>query len=106
MLDDDGRSLGHPYFHSATPQQYEVAGSYADPNAPFSDHAFEWAHSLSEVLTALMGAGMTILEFREYPYSPYGCFPFLEESEPGRWTVRGARVELPVVFSLHAGKGR
>jgi len=104
MLDDDGRRLRHPYFHKSIPEAYEVEGSYANPEARFSHRAYEWAHSLSDVVSALLGAGLRLEELREYPFSPYGCFPFLEESEEGRWQVRGAEVELPLVFSLHATK--
>lgn len=106
MLDDDGERLRHPYFHGTAPEAYEVQGSYADPEARFTHRAFEWAHSLSEVVSALLEAGLTLRDFREYPFSPYGCFPFLEESEPGRWEVRGAEVELPLVFSVHAVNDR
>jgi hypothetical protein len=103
MLGDDGR-FAHPYFHSATPERQEVTGSYADPGAAFSHTSFEWAHSLSDVFTALTSAGLAIGEFREYPYSPFGCYPFLHETAPGRWTVRGCPVDVPLVFSVHATK--
>jgi SAM-dependent methyltransferase len=87
MLDEDGRTFRHPY---------------ADPEAPFSHASFEWSHSLSGVLRALMDAGLTIREFREYPYSPHGCYPYLEEYEAGRWRVRDQAVDLPLTFSLRA----
>ena len=102
MLADDGRTLVHPYFHSERPQEYAVDGSYADPDAEFSHASFEWSHSLSDVQRALRDAGLTIRDFREYPYSPYGCYPYLEQYEPDRWRVRDAAVELPVMFSVHA----
>ncbi len=104
MLDDEGLRLTEPYFRPSEPSEYRVEGSYADPKAPFCHRAFEWAHSLSEVQMSLLDRGMGIRGFREYAFSPFGCFPFLEESEPGRWTVRGAETDLPLVFSLHAEK--
>ena len=104
MLDDDGRGLRYPYFHTARPERYEIEGSYAEPEAEFRHDAFEWAHSLEDVLMALIGAGLSIREFREYAFSPHGCFPYLEESEPGRWKVRGAREDLPLVFRVRASK--
>jgi SAM-dependent methyltransferase len=102
MLDDDGRTLRHPYFGSSRPGEYQVRGSYADPDAPFSHAAYEWSHGLAEIQMSLINAGLAIREFREYPYSPHGCYPYLEEYEPGRWRVRDAVVELPLTFSLHA----
>lgn len=104
MLDDDGHTLKHPYFHSARPTEYRVEGSYADRTAPFEHAAYEWAHSLSDVHTALTEAGLVVRALREYPYSPYGCFDFLEETQPGRWTVRGSEVDIPLVFAVHATK--
>jgi SAM-dependent methyltransferase len=104
MLSDDGRTLQLPYFHTREPERYQVRGSYADPAAPFEHEAREWSHSLSEVIEALLAAGLTIRSFREYPYSPHGCYPFLEESAPDRWTVRGAPVPLPLTFSVAADR--
>ncbi len=37
-----------------------------------------WAHSLSEVMNALISAGLSIEHFNEYPYSRYKCFDNLE----------------------------
>jgi SAM-dependent methyltransferase len=102
MLDDDGHTMRHPYFPSPKPSQYDVKGSYADPGAVFSHASFEWSHSLAEVQMALIDAGLTIREFREYPYSPYGCYPYLEEQAQGRWRIRNSTVELPLIFSIHA----
>lgn len=102
MLDDDGKLLMHPYFHDAEPMRYELEGSYADPDASFTHAAFEWAHSMSDIQMALIRAGLEVRSFREYPFSPYGCFPYLEEESPGRWKVRGAEVDVPLVFWIHA----
>lgn len=103
VLDDDG-SLEHPYFHSPVPGEYHVTGSYADRSAPIEHVAYEWSHSLADVHGALTRAGLTVRALREFPYSPYGCFDYLEETEPGRWKVRGVRAELPLVFALEATK--
>jgi SAM-dependent methyltransferase len=104
MLDDEGRALLYPYFHARQPDRYEVEGSYAQPDAEYRHDAYEWAHSLEDVLMALVGAGLSIREFREYAYSPYGCFPYLEETEPGRWKIRDSRQDLPLVFRVQATK--
>ena len=103
MLGND-RELAYPYFHSATPLRQDVKGSYADPEAAFFHTSFEWAHTLSDLFTALTSAGLTMRHFREYPYSPFGCFPCLEERSAGRWIVRASPVDVPLVFSVHATK--
>lgn len=104
MLDDDGRTLRHPYFHSAAPEKYSTRGSYADPDAPLEHDAYEWAHSLADVFTALLGAGLVVRGFREYAYSPYGCFDYLEQVAEDQWKVRGAETDLPLIYSIHATK--
>jgi hypothetical protein len=103
MLDDDGQ-ISHPYFRTTTPERYSTQGSYAEPESTLSGTAFEWSYSLADPFAALSGAGLTIRDFREYPYSPYGCLAFLEEVSPRRWKVRGAKVDVPLVFSLRATK--
>jgi hypothetical protein len=95
---------GHTWKWTSTSERQKATGSYADTGAAFSHTFFEWAHSLSDVFTALTSAGLAIGEFREYPYSPFGCYPFLHETAPGRCTVRGCPVDVPLVFSVHATK--
>ncbi|MFW6085042.1 MAG: class I SAM-dependent methyltransferase [Gemmatimonadota bacterium] len=105
MLDEEGR-IRHPYFRSDVPDRYELQGSYADREAPVEHEAFEWAFSLSDVHTALVGAGLTIRRMREYPFSPFGCYDFLEQTGPDRWEVRGSEVDEPLVFALEAAPDR
>ena len=106
MLDDDGRTLRYPYFRAPEPGRYEIRGSYAEPGADFHHESFEWAHGLEEVVMSLIDAGLALRELREYDYSPHGCYPYLEERESGRWTVRGAAERLPLVFRVLASRAR
>jgi SAM-dependent methyltransferase len=102
MLDDDGRTLRHPYFRSTEPIRYELQGSYAEPVAEQRHAAYEWSFSLADVHSALTGAGLVIRDFREYPFSPFGCWPYLEQRAPDHWTVRDSAVDLPLTFSMRA----
>jgi SAM-dependent methyltransferase len=101
MLDDEGRRLVNPYFHETDPRRYEGQGSYAAPSTTTRE-SFEWPHSLGDVIDSLLEAGLTLRSFREFPFSPYGCWPYLEEREPGRWYVRGSGPDLPLTFSICA----
>jgi hypothetical protein len=38
----------------------------------------------------------------EFPYSTYGCFPFTEETEPGKYMLKGRPNTMPFLFSLRA----
>jgi hypothetical protein len=100
--DSSGRSLQRPYFHRTEPGRFDVRGSYADPAAEFEGVSFEWTHSLSDVVNALVSAGLTLQKLNEFPYTPHPCFPFLEEREPRRWFVRAPGPDVPLVFSVRA----
>src|SRR5688572_4452088 len=104
MLGDDGKSIVRPYFASHEPVRSRLRGSYAEPEAPFEHDSYEWPHSLSETLGALLAAGLRITSFTEYPYSPHNCFPFLEEIGPDQWAVRGRAVDFPLTFAVTAVK--
>jgi SAM-dependent methyltransferase len=104
MLGDDARTMVLPYFAADEPARYRVRGSYADPAAPFEHDSYEWAHSLSETLAALLDAGLRLTSLAEYAYSPYNCFPFLEQVGPNRWAVRGRQVDIPLTFAVTAVK--
>ena len=106
MLDEDGRTIAHPYFAQPGPSRFRVRGSYAEPTAEVSQEACEWSHGLAEVFEALVSAGLSIQRFKEYPYSPYNCFPFLEERSPGEWWIRGLEVGVPITFAMHAVRRR
>lgn len=70
---------------------------------PHPVHEFIW--SLSEVLTALIDAGLVIDHMREYDYSN-GFKPFHEMKalEGRRWTVPDGTPALPFMYSITAHK--
>lgn len=105
MLDDAGETLAYPYFGREEPLCYEARGSYAAPEADFVHTAYEWPHSLGEVITSLLRAGLRLEFFHEFPYSTWGCWPFLEEVEPGKWVWQGRQGHLPHMFSVRATRG-
>ena len=102
MLDDTGAATAYPYFEQAEPVRYDARGSYADTGAAFEHVAYDWPHSLGEVVTALLNAGLRLTALHEYPYSPYNCFPFLEEAAPGRYVARGQPYPVPHLYAIRA----
>ncbi|MCA9796924.1 MAG: class I SAM-dependent methyltransferase, partial [Candidatus Eremiobacteraeota bacterium] len=95
MLDFDTGQLAYEYFHQS--YQETVSDSYAGQLGPREEHF--WSHSLEDVLGPLL-AHLRLERFREFDYSPYGCFGGMQEQEPGRWRYP-APVRLPHLFSLH-----
>ena len=59
--DRDELRVNGPYFPSAEPLRFDDDGSYADPEAKLSNRAtYSWPHPVSEVVTALIDAGLSI----------------------------------------------
>jgi hypothetical protein len=52
----------------------ENEGTYTDRNADIKGKEYSWNHSISELLTALINAGLRIDFFNEHIYSPYASF--------------------------------
>ena len=98
--------LGYPYWdHPDRPLRFDVSGSYADPDAPTGllvEHG--WDHSLGEIVTSLIEAGLVIDSLREYDFCDWRL-DYLVQSPDGRWRLPpDAGGELPLFFSLRAHK--
>jgi len=103
MFDDDFSEVKYPYFKSDPIVEGEE-GTYADRDADFSTKTVTWNHGLSEVVSALIDAGMSIELFHEYDFSPYDCFRHTEEFEPGKFRIKHLGNRIPMVYSLVAKK--
>lgn len=101
MHDDDFTALKYPYFNSGMIEETETS-TYADKDAIINLKSMTWNHSMSEVVQALIDAGLTLATFREYDYSPYACFGNMIEVSPGKHQVKGMENILPLVYSIEA----
>ncbi|GAB4246643.1 MAG: class I SAM-dependent methyltransferase [Saprospiraceae bacterium] len=99
LFDFDNGKVSYDYFNSRMYKE-EIERSYAGSDETIEGVEYFWNHDLSEVISALLGEGLQLLEFKEFPFSPYNCFPNMEERSPGRyvWTLPGH--EIPHVYSL------
>jgi SAM-dependent methyltransferase len=82
----------------------ENQGTYTDREAEIRGKEYSWNHSISEVLNALLRAGLVLEFFNEHMYSPYPCFRNIVETEPGKWQVKGMEGKIPMVYSLRMKK--
>ena len=95
------------YFFSEKPQRIEAAGSYATAGEGAAGVQYVWDHSLGEVVTALLDAGLTIEFLHEFPYAARAKFPFMEQGEDGWWRLPPEQHgTIPFLFSLQARKQR
>ncbi|HEY7492196.1 MAG TPA: hypothetical protein VIH59_13945 [Candidatus Tectomicrobia bacterium] len=72
------------------------------PEAPVRGVAYYWFHSLGEIVGALLGAGLRLVTFAEYPYMAWAFFPWMERRDDGYWQLPPGTAELPLMFSLTA----
>ncbi len=94
----------YSYFHRPEPFEFSVIGSYADRTAHVEQPvSYEWAHSMGDIVNALLEAGLNIQFLHEFPYCVYKMLPFMEERD-GWWRLPKEMPELPLMFSLKATK--
>lgn len=93
---------GDPYFHDAEPIALEES-SYTE-NSTVEVPLYVWSHPISDVLNALIGAGLEIEHFNEFPFCTYDCFPELTEKQPGRFYRKDSASDVPMLFSIKARK--
>ena len=97
--------LRYPYWEHREPLTFDVEGSYADRAAP-TDGLVEhgWDHSLGEIVTALIDAGLRIELLHEFDFVDWEL-PWLVKGDDGRWRLPpGTAGQLPLFFSLRASK--
>jgi 2-polyprenyl-3-methyl-5-hydroxy-6-metoxy-1,4-benzoquinol methylase len=103
MFDNDFTHIAYSYENREVIVT-ENQGTYTDRNADIKGKEYNWNHSISEVLNALIDAGLDIRMFHEHMYSPYPCFRNVVEFEKGKWHIKGLEGMIPMVFSLKAIK--
>lgn len=103
MFDADFKSVAYSYFNTEAIVE-ENTGTYADKNAPITNHEVNWNHPTSEVLNSLISNGLTIDQYNEFDFSPYNCFNNMEEFAPNRFRIKSMANKIPIVFALTATK--
>ncbi len=98
-----------PYFNKGKPFRYESEGSYIDED--FLDNpsfvatvSYEWFHTLSDIVMALINAGLTIEFLHEHPTVSWKAFSYTRELENGEWEIDKNDLNMPLTFSILARK--
>ncbi|MFT0846966.1 class I SAM-dependent methyltransferase [Actinomycetaceae bacterium L2_0104] len=101
-----GLKIEQPYFQQSEPLTWDDAGSYVDApdgTAPVGNGInHQWNHSLGEIVTALIEAGLVIDTLEETPYAAWCAWPELEVKEGARWRLRENPERLPLQFMIAA----
>ncbi|OUS03396.1 SAM-dependent methyltransferase [Flavobacteriales bacterium 33_180_T64] len=98
----DGKSvMKYGYMQDeAIYEEYE--GTYADENSKMLSKEYGWNHGLSEVINALVEAGLKIDYLNEYDESPYNVLPDLVETTSGNYVTKDKL--YPLIFEIKATK--
>ena len=101
--------LLYPYFETTQPQHWVGGEDYADDAASLQHHdSFEWNHSLGEIATAVIDAGLQLEFLHEQDWTVYKALSWLVAAERGIWRLPDrdgdADRRLPLMFSLRARK--
>jgi ubiquinone/menaquinone biosynthesis C-methylase UbiE len=92
-----------PYFHSREPVKFDSECSYADEEIRHETMpSYEWNYSLSEVLNALIRAGLQIEFLHEFPMTTYQHLPWMRKDPDGWYRLPPEFPEIPLLFSVKA----
>ena len=94
---------GYSYFLPETPD-VEEESTYTENGAGVVSKLVTWAHPLSNVINALIGAGIQVERVNEFSFSPYNCFEGMVEREPGRFYLSHKGNDVPIIYSVTGRK--
>jgi SAM-dependent methyltransferase len=103
MFDDDFTHIKY-YYDNKELIVMEDQPTYTGDKNEIAGKEYSWNHSISEVLNALINAGLKIEFFNEHTFSPYSNFKNSVETETGKWHIKGMEGKIPMVYSLKARK--
>jgi SAM-dependent methyltransferase len=100
-------SVRFPYFEQAEPLVWEQGGTYVETEVAFTHNVtHEWNHSIGEIVTALLDAGMTVSGLVEHNSVPWNALPGMMTESGGEWRLTDSPERLAASFTLQAVKKR
>lgn len=101
---DDELVVRYPYFFDPEPLNFPDTESYLGSATLANADAFEWVHPLSDIVNALIGAGLVIERLEEHDHLDWQFLSHME-SDGERWVLPEAQRRLvPLQFTIHARK--
>jgi SAM-dependent methyltransferase len=107
MLDQKEKSdplaVSFPYFKTDGPLIFNSSKTYAGDDVTIKNEtSFEWVHSLSEIVMAVLNAGLSIEFLHEHDRLAWQLFPSLTKGADGMWHLPAAAHPIPLAVSLKA----
>ena len=99
-------ALEFPYYERAEALVWHDEHTYAGEDLVGSPESMEWNHSLGEIVTAVLEAGLTLTGLTEHQSVPWEALPGLMELDPevDEYRLAERPERLPASFTLTAVK--
>lgn len=94
----------YPYFHTVKPLRIEGLLPHSDPADNQQSVEYVWSYSFSDILNALITAGLRLDYLHEFSFGSNRRFPFMEKGNDGQWRWKDTTNDIPLTFSLQATK--
>lgn len=105
MLPNQPLSVKYSYFHSPEPMVFDDdKPDYADPDFVAEAPSYEWTWSISDIINALIGAGLKIELFNEYDKLFYKHTDDMVTDDGEWWYHPKYKGMIPYTFSIRAKK--
>lgn len=102
----DVLALKYRYFSDGEAERWDQTDTYTDGDTSAITHGltFEWPHPVSEVLTALLDAGLTLVAFGEQRTIPWKALEIMEPRGDSWVLPEPMQAQLPLTYSIVARK--
>ncbi|MGW7577454.1 class I SAM-dependent methyltransferase [Streptomyces sp. NPDC054765] len=97
--------LHHDYLGGRGPLRSDTPSTYTDgPPVQGATTSYEWRHGLGEVISAVIGAGLSVQLVRETELLPWKRFDRMVPGENGWWRLPPSEPIIPLLYALRAVK--
>jgi SAM-dependent methyltransferase len=87
----------------AEPLVFDDAQTYTGDSRPLANQrCYEWLHPLSDVVNAVIAAGLSVEFLNEHEALVWRAFPFMVEAGGGQFVLPPGHVKMPMSYSLGA----
>jgi SAM-dependent methyltransferase len=108
IFDDSGGEelkVKYSYFHRDEPVEWPGGSpDYSNENYVVERPSYEWQWAMSDVVNALLSAGLRIEFVNEYDKIFYKALPDMRRAADGWWYLPENKREIPLMFTLKARK--
>ena len=94
----------HPYFPKLEGIYDPGGGCAYTGSVVIETPSYEWQHSMSEIVNAIINAGLTIEKLNEFPVSGYRAHPQMIRHDDGWWRLDEKHGTIPFLYSIKATK--